>query len=128
MNALCTRQSFTNYARQKQDETYISWSHDTANLLHRVQIGAQTSVHREDLLVDDRSDGQTVEAVGERLPQLDIVPPLAFIVKTVDTVDGCAFVVTAENEKVLRVLNFVCQQQADGLKRLLATVDVIAEE
>ena len=34
-------------------------------------------MHRENLLVDDGSDGQAVETIGERLPQLDVVPPLA---------------------------------------------------
>lgn len=36
----------------------------------------------EDLLVDNRSDGQAVEAIGEGLPQLDIVTALAFIIKS----------------------------------------------
>lgn len=67
--------------------TYISWAHDTTDLLHRVEIRTQTAMHREDLLVDDGSDGQAVEAIGERLPQLDIVSSLALIVETIDTVD-----------------------------------------
>lgn len=36
-----------------------------------------TSVAAEDLLIHDGGDGQTVEAVGERFPELDVVPPLA---------------------------------------------------
>jgi hypothetical protein len=48
--------------------THICWSHHTPNLLHGVQVGAEASVHGEDLLVDDSGDGQAVEAVGERLP------------------------------------------------------------
>lgn len=35
-------------------------------------VGVNTSVTAEDLLVHYGSDGQTVEAVGERLPQLDV--------------------------------------------------------
>jgi hypothetical protein len=72
-------------------------------------------VHREDLLVDDGSDGQAVEAVGECLPQLDVVSSLALVVEAVDTVDRGALVVTAEDEEVLRVLDLVCEEQADGL-------------
>jgi hypothetical protein len=85
-------------------------------------------VHGEDLLIDDSSNGQAVEAVGERLPQLDVVSPLALVVESVDTVDGRALVVTAENEEVLGVLDLVCEEQADGLEGLLATVDVVAKE
>jgi hypothetical protein len=85
-------------------------------------------VHGEDLLINDGRDGQAVEAVGKSLPKLDVVASLALVVETVDAVDGRALVVTAQNEEVLGVLDLVRQQQADGLERLLATVDVVTEE
>jgi hypothetical protein len=44
-------------------------------------------VHGEDLLVNDGSNGKAVEAVGESLPELDVVSALALIVEAVDTVD-----------------------------------------
>lgn len=37
-----------------------------------------TSVATEDLLIDDGRDRQAVEAVGEGLPQLDVVSPLTW--------------------------------------------------
>ena len=107
---------------------YIGRSHDSPDLLHGVEVRAQAAVHGEDLLVDDGSDGQAVEAVGEGLPKLDVVSPLALIVETVDAVDRGALVVTTENEEVLRVLDLVCEEQADSLQRLLATIDVVTEE
>lgn len=55
-------------SRKGKCRTYIGGSHDAANLLHRVQIWAQSSMHREDLLVNDGRNRQAVEAVGERLP------------------------------------------------------------
>ena len=48
--------------------TYICRSHDAADLLHRVQIRAQTTMHGEDLLVNDCRDWQAIEAVRESLP------------------------------------------------------------
>lgn len=108
--------------------TYISRAHDTADLLHRVQIGAQTAVHGEDLLVNDGGNGQAVEAVGECLPQLDVVATLALVVEAVDAVDGRALVVAAQDEEVLGELDLVGKEQADGLERLLAAVYVVAEE
>lgn len=109
-------------------ETHVSWSHDPADLLHRVQIGTQATVHGEDLLIDDGSNWQAVEAVREGLPQLDVVPTLALIVETVDTVDRGALVVTTEDEEVLGVLDLVGQEETDGLQRLLATVYVVTKE
>lgn len=54
--------------KKRIESTYISWAHDAADLLHGVQVGAETTVHCEDLLVDDCCNGQAVEAVGEGLP------------------------------------------------------------
>jgi hypothetical protein len=111
-----------------RSKTYVGWAHDTPDLLHGVEIRAQTTVHGEDLLINDSGDRKAVEAVGEGLPQLDVVASLALVVETVDTVDRCALVVAAEDEEVLGVLDLVCQQKADGLEGLLAAVDVVTEE
>lgn len=109
-------------------ETHIGRTHDATDLFHRVQIGAETAMHGEDLLVDDCSDGQAVEAISECLPELNVVPPLALVIEAIDTVDGGTFVVTTENKEVFRIFDLVRKEEADGLKRLLATVDVVSEE
>jgi hypothetical protein len=106
--------------------TYIGRSHHAPNLLHGVEVWAETAVHGEDLLVDDGGNRQAVEAVGEGLPKLDVISPFALVVEAVDAVDRGALVVATEDEEVLGVLDLVCQQEADGLERLLATVDVVA--
>lgn len=67
-------------------------------------------MHGEDLLVNDGRNGEAVEAIGESLPELDVIPPLTFIVEAVDTVNGRAFVVSTKNEEVFRVLDLVCQE------------------
>ena len=64
-------------------------------------------MHGEDLLVDDRCDGQAIEAVGKCLPQLDIVTSLAFVIEPVYAINRGALMVTSKNEEVLRVLDFV---------------------
>lgn len=106
----------------------ISGSHDTADLLHRVEVGTKTTVHGKDLLVNNGGNGETVEAVGKCLPELDVVATLALVVETIDTVDGGTLVVATEDEEVLGVLDLVGEQQADGLQGLLASVDIITEE
>lgn len=85
-------------------------------------------MHRKDLLVNDGRNRKAVEAVRERLPQLNVVPALALVVKAVDAVDRGTFVVSSQDEEVFRILDLVGQEEADGLKRLLATVDIIAQE
>jgi len=85
-------------------------------------------VHAEDLLVDDGCDWQTVETVRERLPQLDVVASLAFVVKSIDSVDGGALVVAAEDEEVFGVFDLVSEEEADGFEGLLASIHIVAQE
>ena len=109
-------------------DAYVCRTHNATDLLHRVEVRAQATMHGEDLLVNDSRDRQAVEAVREGLPQLDVIPALALIVETINAVDRSALMVATENEKVLGVLDLVGQQQADGLERLLPAVDVVTEE
>ena len=82
-------------------------------------------MHSEDLFVDDGSNWQAIEAVGEGLPQLDIISSLALVVEAIDAIDRCTLVVATEDEEVLGILDLVGQEQADGLQGLLSTVDVV---
>lgn len=71
--------------------------HTTSSyLLHGLQIGRQAAVAAKDLFVNDGSHRKAVEAVGERLPQLDVVAALALIVETIDAVDAGALVVATQ--------------------------------
>lgn len=82
-------------------------------------------MHAEDLLVDDGGDWETVETVGEGLPQFDVVTSLALVVETVYSVDGSTLVVTSHDEEVLWVFDLVREQQTDSLERLSTTVDIV---
>lgn len=88
----------------------------------------KTAVNAENLTSDDSSDRETVEGVDEGLPDLDIAPALALIVETVDPGDVGAFVVAAEEEEVLGVLELVAHQKQNSLKGLLSAINVVAEE
>lgn len=113
---------------QDRRRAYICWTHDTTDLFHGVEIGAETAVHSEDLLIDNGGNRETVEAVGESLPELDVVSSLALVVEAVDTVDRGALVVTAKNEEIFWVFDLVCEEETDGFERLLASVYIVAEE
>ena len=83
------------------------------------------SIHGEDFFINDCRDGQAIEAIGECLPQLNIIPSLALVVKAVDPVNGSTLMIAPENEKVFWILDFVCQEQTDCLKGLFAPVHII---
>lgn len=82
-------------------------------------------MHCENLLVNDRCDRQTVEAVCECLPQLDIIPSLTLVVESVYAVDGSAFMVTTQDKEILRIFYLVCKKKTNSLQRLFASVDIV---
>ena len=85
-------------------------------------------MHAENLLVNERGDGEAVEDVAEDSPESNRVATLALIVEAIDAIDLSALVIASQEEEVLGVLDLVAEEEADGLDRLLSTVDVVAEE
>lgn len=59
------------------------------------QVRRKPSVHAEYFIVYYSCHGQAVEALGEGLPQLDRVPPLALIVEPVYSVDSLTLVISS---------------------------------
>lgn len=85
-------------------------------------------MHTEDLVVDESSNGETVETVGETLPQAHVVSSLALIVEAVNTVDRSAFVIASEEKEVELVFELVGKEKAYGLYAPLTTINVVSEE
>ena len=113
---------------QKSRVGHVCGSHNPLDLVQTGELRRQSPVGAENLLVDDCRAWKTVETVRKGLPQLDPEASLALIVKAVDAVDAGALMVAAQHEAVLGVLDLVREKQADRLKTLLASVDVVAEE
>jgi len=107
---------------------YVSWPHDIFDRVDFVEFRGESSVHAKNFVIDEGCNGQAIEAVGEDFPELDSVAALTLIIKPVNSVDAGTLVVSSEKEEVLGEFNFVRKQQTHSLKRLLATVDVVAHE
>lgn len=107
---------------------YISRSHNILNLFQVLQLRTESSMHTEDFLIDQSHHGKTIEDIAESFPKSDGVSSFAFIIESVDSVDLGTLVITPQEEKVLWVLYFVAEQQCDGLKWLLPSVDIVSQE
>ena len=107
---------------------HFCWPCDLLELGHGDELGAQTAVHADNFVVDEGGNRHAVEAILELLPDADGVATLAFVVETIDTIDLTALVVASQEEEVLLELHLVCEEQNDGLQRVLSTVDVIAQK
>ena len=61
----------------------------------------------EDLLINDGSHREAIEAVCECLPQTNVVTTLALIVKPMNAVDTGTLMVPSQQEEVHRILDLV---------------------
>jgi len=85
-------------------------------------------MHADDLVIDDCGARQTVERVTKCLPELHTETTTALVIEAVYPVDACTLMVPSKNEEVLWVLDFVCEEKTDNLKRLLSTINIVAKE
>ena len=83
----------------------------------------------EDFFIDNCGERQTVEAICERFPKLqewkinyrirreaylDVIPPFAFVIEAVDSVDGSALVIASEEEEVLWVSEEIVKREKES--------------
>ena len=85
-------------------------------------------MHAKNFVVNKCSNRHAVKNVLKLLPDSNAVSALAFIVEPINSVDLPAFVVSAQKEEVLFVFKLICKQQDNGLKTLLATVNIVTQE
>ena len=77
------------------------------NDLEVVQVWAEASVHTENLVIDNSTYRDDVEAKSKLLPYFDVISPFALIVESVHSVDRLALVVAPQHEEMLWVFYFV---------------------
>lgn len=85
-------------------------------------------MHSEYFFVNDGCNGETIEAISESFPEFNVVSSLALVVESINSVDTSTLVVAAKNKKVFWVFDLVGQEQTDGLQRLFASVDIVAQK
>lgn len=85
-------------------------------------------MHANNLVVDHSTTWQAVEGITKLLPHLDREAATAFIVKAINSVDSSTFMVTSQEEEVLRIFDFVGEQKTDNFKRLLSAINIVSEK
>ena len=100
---------------------------ERADIVERVDAGRQAAVQTEDLVVDERGQGQVVEQVGKVLPHVGVaVLAQAFVVEAVDLRDLARLVVAAQDGDALGVADFERDEKRHRLDGEVASVDVVA--
>lgn len=85
-------------------------------------------MHANNLIIDHSTTWQAVEGITKLFPHLDREAATAFIVKAINSVDSSTFMVTSQEEEVLRIFDFVGEQKTDNFKRLLSTINIVSEK
>ena len=95
---------------------HLSRSSDLLELGDGHKLGAESTMHAKDLVVDEGSDWHAIEDILEFLPDADGVTAFALVVEAIDAVDLAALVIASQEEEVLLELNLVGEEQDDSLK------------
>ena len=105
---------------------HISWAEDLVDLLKVVQLWWESTVNAENLIVYYSCYRETVEALDKLFPQLQRIPSFALVIKSVNSVNGPALVISSQKEEIFGILNLIGEQEADHLKVLLPSVHVVS--
>mmetsp|Transcript_7817 Transcript_7817/g.24315 ORF Transcript_7817/g.24315 Transcript_7817/m.24315 type:complete len:352 (-) Transcript_7817:3-1058(-) len=98
------------------------------DLLQSCQLRRDPPMHAEDTVIYQCADRHVVEDIAECLPEFDVVAPLALIKEPIESVDGCALMVAAQDKEVLGVLCLERKQQCNAFDGVLPPVNVITQE
>jgi hypothetical protein len=98
-----------------------------SNVIEGINTWGETSVEAEYLVVDEGSEGEEVEKVGEIFPHVCIaIFAKALVVKAIDLSDLARFVVASKDRNALRISDFQCNKKSDSLNRVVTSIDIVA--
>jgi hypothetical protein len=125
----------------------ICGSHYSFYLFKSRQFRTQTTMHTQNLLINNCCNRQTVEAVCKCFPEFYVVASFTyygqfsrvyvnwpfyltftFIVKSIYTINTGTLMVSSEQEEVLRVFDFISKHQAYCFKALFSTIHIISQK
>ena len=94
---------------EKPSVRNVSGPHDVLDLIEVFQLGAEATMHSENLLINKSGHRKAIEDVTEHAPESDGVPALAFIIEAIDAVDLATLVIAAQQEEIFLKLDLVCK-------------------
>jgi hypothetical protein len=72
-------------------------------------------VHTNNLVINDGTTWKTVEGVAKLFPHFYREATTAFVIKTINTIDASALMISSQEKEILGVFNFVGKQQTYDL-------------
>ena len=88
---------------------HVSWPHEATN--HCWGLRRETTSHANNFLINDTTDGETIEHVTKVLPRFHVVATLARVGEPVDAGDGRHSWFPLKQEEVFRELDLVANKR-----------------
>lgn len=108
---------------------YFLYAVKCSDVVEGIDAWGETTVEAEDLIVDERGEGEVIEEVGEVFPNIRIaIFSKALIVEAVDLCDLTRFVIATEDRNALRVSDFESNKESDCLYGIVTSINVITHE
>ena len=99
---------------------------ECSDVIKGIDAGGETSVEAEDLVVDQGSEGEVVEEIGEVLPYVGVaIFSEAFIIEPIDLCYLAGFVVATEDGDALRVSDFQSYKESHSLNGIVTSINII---
>ena len=100
---------------------------ERSDVVEGVDAGRQPAVQAENLVVDEGSEGEIVEEVGEVFPDICIaVFPQTFVVKAIDLGNLSTLVVPSKDSDSGRVSDLQGDKEGHRLDGVVATIYVVS--
>ena len=85
-------------------------------------------MHTQNSIIYYGGNRKDVEYIAEFPPYSDIVPPFALVIKTIGSINRTTLVISSQEIKLFRVLNFECEKETNSFNTLFAAIYVITHE
>lgn len=96
------------------------------DVVERVDRRTQAAMKAEDLVLNERGEGEVIEKVGEVSPHVGVaIFAQALVVEAVDLCDLAGFVVSSEDRDPLGVADFKADKKGHGLDGVVTPIDVV---
>lgn len=108
---------------------YILHAIDAPQLIQGINLGRESTMQTEDLVLYLCGDGEALEEISEHLPnEIGSVLLEALIIEAIQFVDLSVLVVAPEDGDPAPVLDFEEEDVEEGLHAVEAAIDVISHE
>lgn len=90
------------------------WTLKTPDLIQVIEFRRKTTMHAQYFIIYKGCHGKAVKTVSKGFPKPHIKPPLTFIIKPINPINGSTLMIPPQQEKVFWIFDFIGKQETYG--------------